>query len=314
MRSRNNSLLVFFLLLVLLSEGFLGVQIGCAQTVDSSASETSIPLSQTENRTEIVSLPVVLQAGVADDPIVTFTRSGSYAGVWSVCFEGMRINGGGSIVFSNVPNGTYHYVSFAETRGWAASPSSGQVTINGQNVTINIVFTASPDVTFIKSGDYNGVWIVCFDGMESNGGNSPISFADVPDGTYNYSVTAETGGWIASPSSGQVIVNGSDVTVNVTFTSNPIVTFTKSGSYAGVWDVCFEGMRNNGGGSIVFSNVPNGTYYYTVYAETGGWMPSPQSGTLTVSGANITVNVAFTPFSSGACPSLYNPASSTANQ
>ncbi len=90
--SKSRVFVTLFILVFLLETVFVG-QISVAETDTSSnsvPSEGIASVSEAGNRTETVALPVVLQAGVADDQIVTFTRSGEYVGVWGVCFDGVQ--------------------------------------------------------------------------------------------------------------------------------------------------------------------------------------------------------------------------------
>ncbi len=255
---------------------------------------TTDPTESTQKETVKLSVPLQA-ANPADDPGINFTRSGAYTGQWSVCLDGMRIyRSTSSILFSDPPKGTYSYTAFADSNGWIATPSSGYVTIAESNITINIAFTALPTVTFTRTGSYTGQWSVCFEGNRRYTSSSTIQFPDVPNGTYYYTVYAESNGWTTTPSSGTVTITGSNANVNVAFTTLPTVTFTQTG-YTGQWSVCLNGMRSyTSSSTITFTKMPNGSYYYTIYAESNGWTTTPSSGTITITGSNVTIPVAFT--------------------
>jgi len=79
---------------------------------------------------------------------VTFTESGLPSGTnWSVTFNGITQSSSTSqIQFTNVSNGTYSY-TVGSVSGYNVSPSYGNVTVNGANVTQSITFSTQPQVT-----------------------------------------------------------------------------------------------------------------------------------------------------------------------
>lgn len=156
-------------------------------------------------------------------------------------------------------------------------------------------------VTFLAdglaSGDQFCVNIGQPGGCSTN--SSSIKFTTVPNGTYSYTVSLAPGtsGYKISPSSGSFTVNGANVTVDITFT--PIVTtfyveFTESGLSGQSWTVTLNGSSQSTTGTrIKFTGLSNGTYPYTVTAPSG-YTASPASGDITVNGANVIENIAFT--------------------
>jgi parallel beta-helix repeat protein len=73
------------------------------------------------------------------------------------------------------------------------------------------------------------------------------------------------------------------------------VTFTEEGLGSGSWSVTLAGITETAavGQSLIFA-MPNGTWDYSV-AGKGGYTEDPASGTVTVSGANRTVAIAYAP-------------------
>ncbi|EQD70162.1 thermopsin precursor, partial [mine drainage metagenome] len=74
---------------------------------------------------------------------VTFTETGLPSGsTWSVILNSTQGTGsGGSSIGFSEPNGTYYYNDISTSAsGYAATPSSGSVTVNGKAVTVSIVF------------------------------------------------------------------------------------------------------------------------------------------------------------------------------
>ncbi|MGB9959942.1 MAG: 4Fe-4S binding protein [Candidatus Bathyarchaeales archaeon] len=80
---------------------------------------------------------------------------------------------------------------------------------------------------------------------------------------------------------------------------NYSVTFTKSGLRSGiVWTVVLDSQYFSSYADSITCYVPEGVHSFNI-PEVGGWPtgydPSPQSGSVTVKGENVTVQVIFTP-------------------
>jgi hypothetical protein len=258
----------------------------------------------------------------------------------------------GTIVFL-LANGTFHYaVGPAEAAGvlYAPTPSVGNFTVNGSNLTENVTFAPVPLYTlaFTESGLPNGTfWSVALGGVPRGGDhpeivsplcdrsawngstNVSVNFS-VPNGTYDFSVANVSAGsqlYSAAPAAGNVSVNGSNVTVFVTFTPevNYLVTFAETGLPNGTfWSVqlavpggngwpggpapdltvspqCDQGSGWNGSANSTLGfEVPNGTYAFEIASVPGNdsvplYVPAPGSGNVTVNGTNVTVAITFAP-------------------
>ncbi len=79
---------------------------------------------------------------------VTFSENGLPSGTtWSITFNGKTESSTtASISYTGVANGTYSY-TVGSVSGYTANPSSGSITVNGNNVNQNIQFTANPSPT-----------------------------------------------------------------------------------------------------------------------------------------------------------------------
>ena len=98
-------------------------------------------------------------------------------------------------------------------------PSNGTATLT---VTLPSV---AYNVTFIESGlPQSSQWSVTFNGQTNSSTSNSIMFAE-QNGNYSYSVTGPSG-FTASPIGGNVIVNGTAVTVSITFTIAPVKSST----------------------------------------------------------------------------------------
>ncbi|HTP53996.1 MAG TPA: protease pro-enzyme activation domain-containing protein [Thermoplasmata archaeon] len=234
---------------------------------------------------------------------VSFTESGLPSGTsWSVTLNGHPQSSTASTITFSEPNGSFGY-SIGGVAGYAASPSSGSVTVNGAPVSTGIVFTQTTyTVAFSESGLPSGqMFRVTFGGVPetttTDGGTDALTFT-VPNGTYPYAIS-DIAGYHQStlPASGTVVVSGAGVS-EPTLVYAPVtyaVTFTESGLPGGTsWTVTLNGLPESAtGGSIGFSEA-NGTFGFTVSGE-AGYTATPNSGTVAVNGAATGVAIVFTP-------------------
>ena len=249
-----------------------------------------------------VNTPITFTTSGTPTYTVTFTETGLPSGtMWLAYLNGtMKATSSTKVSFSE-PNGTYPF-GIGGPSNYAPSPSSGTVTVNGAGQDVNVTFTQIPySVTFTESGLPSGTpWHVTMNKTYSPT-NSTQDVFYVNNGTFNYTVGNVTG-YMASPSSGQVLVKGHNVTVPVTFVAvSPgtyVVTFSESGLPSGTsWSVTLNGATMSGTGNVVFTE-PNGSYTFTVGAISG-FSASPSSGSVTVNGIPPpTVSITFTPSTS----------------
>jgi hypothetical protein len=226
---------------------------------------------------------------------IDFVRSGLPAGAnWTVNLSG-AVNSSitWSLGFSR-PNGTYSY-SLASVNGLVPTPASGTVTVKGRFVTIPVTF-ARPTypVIFTESGLPSGAeWTVYIGGSGPESSSPTIEFLE-PNGSYSFTIVSQTAdGYAPSPASGTVTVNGVGQNISVWFGAPSVVNFTASGLPTGEgWSVTLNGaIVNSTSRSIGFVET-NGTYSYSVVCY--GYRTSMASGTVHVSGRNLTISENFT--------------------
>jgi hypothetical protein len=240
---------------------------------------------------------------------VTFTESGLTSGTsWSVTLNGTATPSTTTTVVFSEKNGTYAY-SVAAVAGYTAAPTSGNVTVAGSAMSVTITFTKSSGfggpayaVTFDQTGlpttflwgadcvPLTGTTVYFFGELNSG----PSTEFAIPDGTYFCHVGSENNSYQAVPSSLNVTVAGSPVTVHVQFLLQYTVTFNETGlASSAPWTVTLNGSEGfgTGSGNVTFQ-VVNGTYPFTVSAF--GYTAVPASGSITVSGANVTKVITFT--------------------
>ncbi len=135
-------------------------------------------------------------------------------------------------------------------------------------------------------------------GQTTNSSTSAtITFPSLPNGTYNYSVTYQTG-YTAAPSDGTLTVNGAAATVAVTFTafsSTPAtLSFVESGLVTNTsWRVVVGGYGSlaSSSATIAFSLPASATYSYAPQWVAG--YATPLGGTVALGTSAKSVPLAY---------------------
>jgi YVTN family beta-propeller protein len=228
-----------------------------------------------------------------------------------------RTGSNASYVFFGVHDGYYPYAISAPT-GWAATPASGVATVDGMNVTVDVNFSAVavPDyaVTFVASGLPSGTdWSVQLNGVNQSTSTDRDNFL-VSNGSYAY-VVGPPGNYTVTPSSGNVSVAGSNISVNLTFITEGFpgtypVSFSEEGLPAGSnWSVTATNVATDRPSSAASAfttlvlDLPNGTYSLTA-AGPSGYYSDLSVVTLTIEGPKTTaISVLFEPLPCTGCMS-----------
>ncbi len=163
------------------------------------------------------------------------------------------------------------------------------------------------NVTFSETGLPSGsTWSV----MLSNGATYTTSNASetiaLPNGTYTYTLSTTAGRYMST--GGSFTVNGASVSKSVTFSLASVVTFTESGLPSGSsWTVTLNNAQTNTSTStsLTFTLV-NGTYTYTVTWTNTSYNATSSTGSFTVSGSAVSVNLTFTKVSTPSTSSSNN--------
>lgn len=152
---------------------------------------------------------------------VVFVETGLPDGMaWTVTLNG---NTEGStpvgVVFAEL-NGTYNF-SVGRVAGFITVGTVGRVTVSGQTQIVPIAFRSTASkyvVTFSEAGlDYGTFWAVAL-GESANWSSGTQATFDELNGTYPFTISSQTG-YSASPSQGNVTVDGANVIQLVTFRS-----------------------------------------------------------------------------------------------
>jgi hypothetical protein len=241
---------------------------------------------------------------------VTFDETGLPSGTsWSVTLNGSPESSVTSRIGFIEPNGTLSY-TVAPVSGYTANVTSGSVHIQGANLTVYILWTAvgptSPktyNVTFLETGLPTATsWSVTLNHSAKSSTTTSIVFTE-RNGTVGFTV-APVSGYTANVTSGSVDVKGANQTVYIRWTATTSapetysITFLETGLPTGTnWSVVLNGSssvhRSSTSGSAVFTGLANGTYTYWV-PDVGSYAPAHATETVSLSSANLTVEVSFT--------------------
>jgi hypothetical protein len=240
---------------------------------------------------------------------VVFAESGLPSALtWQVTVggtpESLTTNGAtDTLTFTGLPNGSYSY-SIGGLSGWNQStlPYSGTVTVNGAPVTEpTLAYTkVTYTIFFTEDGLPSGLlWAVTLGRGEqtvlTDGGTDGLSFS-ASNGSYSYTIPAVSGyEQTTLPSSGTINVNGATVdepTVQYTQVTYS-VNFAETGLPGGTsWSVTFDGNPQSSTSTPISFTAPNGTFAWSL-GVVPGYTAAHPSGSLTVSGSDVTVTSVF---------------------
>ncbi|MGC9138463.1 MAG: hypothetical protein ACP5G5_05585, partial [Thermoplasmata archaeon] len=231
---------------------------------------------------------------------ITFTESGLPSGtLWFVNLSnGQTFSSTLSTITFIEPNGSYTFTIATVNKFYAPSPLSGNLNVNGSNVTVHISFyLVMYRITFIANGLPSGtLWFLNLsNGQQFSLTGSQISFKE-PNGSYSFTVSSSDKRYSPSPSSGTFTVNGNDLMITINFVPVTFkVTFTESGLPPGtVWFVNLSnGQSFKGNGSSIQLSLINGSYTFTISTSNKSYAPVPYSGSFTVNGAAVNIAIQF---------------------
>jgi Domain of unknown function (DUF4082)/Bacterial Ig domain len=206
-------------------------------------------------------------------------------------------NASGAYTFTGVANGSYTVTP--SKAGFVFTPASQAVTVSGANATANF---SSAVQTFTITGTISGTGgngaTVSLSGASTAtttaNASGVYTFTGVANGSYT--VTPSKTGFVFTPVSQAVTVNGANATANFTSAQAFTISGTISGAGGSGATVTLTGATTatvtaNASGVYSFS-VANGSY--TVTPTKTGFIFTPASQSVTVSGANKTANFSST--------------------
>jgi hypothetical protein len=181
---------------------------------------------------------------------------------------------------------------------------TGEVSLAGTTIVVPSSSSSSGStypVTFTESGlPAMTSWSMTFDGAQNSSTSSTLEFA-VQSGTYNYAVSLA--GFIATPASGQVTVNGGPTGQAIAFAAGAAgsfrLMFTETGLPSGTtWSVTSGGVQNTSTTSTIGFTVASGSYAYTI-GVVSNYSSGPSNGSSTINGAAGSQAIAFSYFGTG---------------
>jgi hypothetical protein len=230
---------------------------------------------------------------------VTFTETGLPTGMlWYLNVTGNpSLPSTSTSVAISLTNGTYSYRIASANKDYAPFSGGGSFQVSGAALPESVTFSSVVySITFTETGLPSGTsWSATLNGAQHTSTTTATTFSE-PNGTYPYTLGTVTG-YIAVTNSGAVTVDGAPVSEPVTFTKTTtsiyVVTFMESGLPSGTsWSVTLNGTTHTSTtGAVTFTGA-NGSYAYSIGVVTG-YVPNPSNGTLTVSGAPLSIAVPF---------------------
>jgi hypothetical protein len=246
-------------------------------------------------------------ASVDDVPTysVNFSESGLVLGsTWSVTLNGITSTSDASLIVFLEPRGAYTYSVQTPLPGtpgtrYAAAPAGGSFVLSNGNVTESITFTKQYRLTtsvrpsIAGMVDPNSSWF---------NASSAVSLGALANSTFAFRSWAGNGsGSYNGTSNPTEVVMSGPITEQATFVNSTTyrLTFASSGLPSGTsWTVALNGLERSSGAANVTFNVTNGSYTYAVETPITGapgveYTVSPDGGSFSVDGVNLTVPAAF---------------------
>jgi YVTN family beta-propeller protein len=225
---------------------------------------------------------------------LTFIEVGLPSGTnWSVTIEGVSLESTTDTIVVGEQNGTYAYL-LGEVPGWTTVNFSGSVRISGAAVFRTADWNrVKYTVSFFEIGLVGaGWWLNVTWGVPTFTSQASLSVSE-PNGSYTYSLSASNKTYAAP--GGSFTVHGGPLVEQVEFTElTYAVTFSENGLPPGAsWTVGLDETQHTSRAATIGFVEPNGTYLFVVNPA-AGYTASIPSGTITVSGANITEKILFT--------------------
>jgi YVTN family beta-propeller protein len=213
---------------------------------------------------------------------------------WSVTLGGVLRSSQASSITLQELNGTYAY-SVGIVAGWTPSSLGGSIFVDGESVAKTILWTRTVySVTFEEGGLPSGAgwWVNVTGGVSSYSDTITLSFEE-PNGSYEFTVSSLDRTYAAP--AGSVTIAATPVFDVLSFSRvTYTVTFAETGLASGAdWSVSLDATQHTSATATVRFVEPNGSYPFTV-APVSGYEEGPASGTVTVTGANVTEEVVFT--------------------
>jgi hypothetical protein len=222
---------------------------------------------------------------------------------WAITTRGNAHSTTGSTVLLNATNGTYWF-TVSRVAGYRAVPPNGRFIVNGtgKNLTIQFQNLTHPigeyEVSFHESGLPSGTnWSVTVRSITYTSVGPVLEFNE-SNSSYWYSVGA-VAGYRAAPNDGSLVVNGSAISLNITFIARTppgqtyMVEFEATGLPSGTpWSIQVRGVTETSMGVTIVWNETDGRYGFKV-VPVHGFRSSPTNSSFLVNGSLVVVPVEF---------------------
>ncbi len=181
--------------------------------------------------------------------------------------------------------------------------------------------TSLYNISFHESGLPNGTtWAVGLSNTNHRSSTNYVNFTGLVNCTYTFTISPRYSSngqneYLPSPSSGTLIIHGTNQSVQVSFYNQTISSPTSSKTYdlnmsisnlpsyiPGVswsWSACVSDLNapsvtsgTSVNSTLDITGLANGTYQYSLTFPTGTSI-SPQTGQITISGKNLSVSLSF---------------------
>lgn len=200
-----------------------------------------------------------------------------------------------SYVLTPTGNATYYvYVVVNDIGTTNGVPSTPTV----QSSTAQIIAAIKTyQVSFEETGLPTGTrWYVNLTNAQSHSTILSVNQFNETNGTYYFYIGSGNKIYTPSPSSGTFIIDGSPVTVLITFT--PVlyqVTFNETGLPSGtLWYANISGHTSlSSNSSSIKSSVTNGSYNFSISTINKEYFPTPFSGSFKINGKSESISVQF---------------------
>lgn len=193
-------------------------------------------------------------------------------------------------------NGTYP-LSVTSVAGYLTHYSS-TITVAGiTNFYINFSKIATYTLVVKETGLSGILWHIFVNGKEYNSSTAYNNVTGLTNDTYTFSVD-NVAGYTLSTYPTSITIDGSNYTVNLTFTKNAHlyqVTFIEKGLFANTnWEIVFNGSNylSDDSNTIIVPSLVNGTYSFSV-DSVSGFRTDTYVNSVTISGSNLTEHIYF---------------------
>ena len=273
---------------------FSGLANGSYTVTPSKAGFTFAPSSQnvSVNNNSVTAVNFTTATYSISGTITGAGGSGATVALTGASNATVTADTSGNYSFGGLVNGSYAVTP--SKAGFAFAPSSQNVSVTNNSVTAVNFTTATYSISGTITGAGGSGAMVTLTGTSNATVTADASgnytFTGLANGTYT--VTPSKSGFTFTPASTNVTVNGANQTANFTASSQ---TWTIQGTISGgsgatvnlsQGSTIITTVTADAGGNYTLSSVVNGTY--TVTPSNAGYVFTPSSQAVTVSGANLT--------------------------